>query len=83
MAESSGSPPIRKPTARWLRWPRVLLALLCVLMLGPVGVLAFGKLGVTVARDEGLELNLLGLGLGFGVDVDDMALRVPGFGRLP
>ncbi|MEJ8850407.1 DUF3750 domain-containing protein [Variovorax rhizosphaerae] len=40
-----------------------------------------GLAGVTLARDEGLELNLLGLG--FGVDVDDLALRVPGFGRLP
>ncbi|MBU1362107.1 MAG: DUF3750 domain-containing protein [Gammaproteobacteria bacterium] len=40
-----------------------------------------GLAGVTVARDEGLELNLLGLG--FGIDVDDQALRLPGFGRLP
>lgn len=40
-----------------------------------------GLVGVTVARDEGLELNVLGLG--FGVDVDDLALRLPGFGRLP
>ena len=40
-----------------------------------------GLAGVTVARDEGVEMNLLGLG--FGVDVDDLALRVPGFGRLP
>lgn len=40
-----------------------------------------GLAGVTVARDEGLELNVLGLG--FGVDVDDGALRLPGFGRLP
>ncbi|RZL66029.1 MAG: DUF3750 domain-containing protein [Variovorax sp.] len=38
-----------------------------------------GLAGVTVARDEGLELNLLGLGF----DVDDRALRLPGFGRLP
>ena len=40
-----------------------------------------GLAGVTVARDEGLELNVLGLG--FGIDVDDLALRYPGFGRLP
>lgn len=40
-----------------------------------------GLAGVTVARDEGLELNVLGLG--FGIDVDDQALRFPGFGRLP
>jgi hypothetical protein len=40
-----------------------------------------GLAGVTVARDERLELNLLGLG--FGIDVDDRALQLPGFGRLP
>ena len=39
-----------------------------------------GKLRI-VARDEGVEFNLLGLG--FGLDVDDRALRWPGFGRLP
>jgi hypothetical protein len=36
---------------------------------------------VTVASDEGVEVNLLGLG--FGIDLDDRSLRVPGFGRLP
>ena len=41
----------------------------------------WGLAGITAARDEGLELNLLGLG--FGIDVDDLALRLPGFGRLP
>lgn len=40
-----------------------------------------GLAGATIAHDEGLELNLLGLG--FGVDVDDMALRLPGIGKLP
>lgn len=40
-----------------------------------------GLAGVTLARDEGLELNLLGLG--FGVDVDDLALRLPGLGKWP
>ena len=40
-----------------------------------------GLAGATIAQDEGLELNLLGLG--FGVDVDDLALRLPGFGKLP
>ncbi|KQP22455.1 DUF3750 domain-containing protein [Pseudorhodoferax sp. Leaf267] len=40
-----------------------------------------GLAGATVARVEGVEFNLLGLG--FGVDVDDVALRLPGFGRLP
>lgn len=39
-----------------------------------------GALGVSVARVEGLEFNLLGLS--FGVDFDDLALRLPGFGRV-
>jgi hypothetical protein len=39
-----------------------------------------GLASVTVARDEGLELNRLGLG--FGIDVDDRILRLPGFSRL-
>ena len=37
--------------------------------------------GVTVAREEGLEFNLLGLG--FGVDINDGKLRLPGLGRWP
>lgn len=41
----------------------------------------WGLAGLTVAREEGIELNLLGLG--FGVDVDDLALRLPGWGRWP
>jgi len=36
---------------------------------------------VTLARDEGLELQLLGLG--FGVDVRDARLRLPGLGAWP
>ena len=40
-----------------------------------------GLAGATLAQDEGLELNLLGLG--FGIDVDDRVLRLPGFGRIP
>ncbi|MCL4744297.1 MAG: DUF3750 domain-containing protein [Burkholderiaceae bacterium] len=40
----------------------------------------FGVLGASLARVEGLELNVLGLS--FGVDVDDFALRLPGFGRV-
>lgn len=40
-----------------------------------------GLAGITLARDEGLEFNLLGLG--FGVDLDDLALRLPGVGKLP
>jgi hypothetical protein len=41
----------------------------------------FGLLGVAAGLDEGLEFNLLGLSA--GVDVDDLALRLPGFGRVP
>ncbi len=40
-----------------------------------------GLAGVTLAREEGLELNLLGLG--FGLDVNDRQLRLPGFGKVP
>ncbi len=40
-----------------------------------------GLAGVTMAREEGLEINLLGLG--FGVDVNDARLRLPGFGLWP
>ncbi len=39
-----------------------------------------GLLGVTVALDEGLELNLLGLVL--GVDPEDVAIKLPGIGRV-
>ena len=40
----------------------------------------FGLLGVLAGREEGLEINLLGLT--FGVDVKDLALKVPVVGRL-
>lgn len=40
----------------------------------------FGLLGVAVGVEEGVELNVLGLNV--GVDVDDLALRLPGFGRV-
>lgn len=40
-----------------------------------------GLAGVTVAREEGLEINLLGLA--FGVDVNDARLRLPGLGLWP
>jgi hypothetical protein len=40
----------------------------------------FGLLGVIVAPEEGLEINVLGLSL--GVDVADPALRLPGLGRV-
>jgi hypothetical protein len=39
-----------------------------------------GVLGVLVGIEEGLELNLLGLSV--GVDPNDLALRLPGFGRV-
>lgn len=41
---------------------------------------AYGLLGLTVAPEEGLELNLLGLTL--GVDVSPLAVKVPGVGRI-
>jgi hypothetical protein len=40
----------------------------------------FGLLGIGVALEEGIEINLLGLSA--GIDVDDLALRLPGFGRV-
>ncbi|MCB1856899.1 MAG: DUF3750 domain-containing protein [Gammaproteobacteria bacterium] len=40
----------------------------------------YGLLGLGVARSEGLEFNLLGLSA--GIDVDDLALRLPGIGRV-
>ncbi|MCP3868378.1 MAG: DUF3750 domain-containing protein [Gammaproteobacteria bacterium] len=39
-----------------------------------------GLLGISLAPVEGFEFNLLGLG--FGMDFDDVALRLPGFGRV-
>lgn len=40
-----------------------------------------GLAGVILARDEGLEINLLGLVA--GVDLHHPALKLPGFGRIP
>ncbi|MGE5087985.1 MAG: DUF3750 domain-containing protein, partial [Candidatus Levyibacteriota bacterium] len=40
-----------------------------------------GLAGVTVARDEGLEINLLGLVT--GVDIRHPGLKFPGIGRIP
>lgn len=60
--------------------------------LGPTGVVAaapsgtgyqlslYGVLGILAAREEGLEVNLLGMT--FGIDPFDLALKVPGLGRL-
>ncbi len=39
-----------------------------------------GLLGISLAREEGIEFNLLGLSA--GIDVNDLALRLPGFGRV-
>ncbi|MGF1608792.1 MAG: DUF3750 domain-containing protein [Kiloniellales bacterium] len=41
----------------------------------------FGVAGLLVAADEGLEVNLLGLS--FGLDPLDLAVKLPGIGRLP
>lgn len=40
----------------------------------------YGLAGIGIARDEGIEFNLLGLAAGF--DVDDLALRLPGLGTV-
>ena len=45
-----------------------------------VQVSVFGLLGLIAAREEGLEMNVLGLS--FGVDVLRPALKLPGIGRL-
>ena len=39
-----------------------------------------GAAGVLLALDEGIEVNLLGLS--FGIDFDDVAIKLPGLGRL-
>jgi hypothetical protein len=40
-----------------------------------------GLFGLTLARDEGLEINLLGLAA--GIDFRHPALKLPGVGRFP
>ncbi len=40
----------------------------------------FGLVGVTAAVREGLELNLLGLA--FGIDPEDLAIKLPGLGNV-
>lgn len=40
----------------------------------------FGLLGIAVGIEEGLEVNVLGLN--FGVDPGELALRLPGFGKI-
>jgi hypothetical protein len=39
-----------------------------------------GVFGITLAREEGIELNLLGLS--FGIDILKPALKLPFVGRL-
>jgi hypothetical protein len=39
-----------------------------------------GLLGVGFAREEGIEVNILGLSA--GIDLNDLVLRLPGIGRL-
>lgn len=43
-------------------------------------VSVYGLLGATLAWEEGIELNLLGLAA--GIDFNDLALRLPGLGRV-
>ena len=40
----------------------------------------FGLAGVLVAREEGLEINLLGFT--FGIDFKDLAIKLPGVGQI-
>jgi hypothetical protein len=40
----------------------------------------YGLLGLSIGRDEGLELNLLGMIL--GLDPLDVAIKLPGVGRI-
>ena len=40
----------------------------------------YGLLGITIAREEGLELNILALN--FGVDILHPAVKLPGIGRI-
>ena len=40
----------------------------------------FGLLGLMIGLEEGLEVNVLGLT--FGIDPNDLALKLPGIGRL-
>jgi hypothetical protein len=40
----------------------------------------FGLVGIMLAKDEGLEINILGLSL--GIDPLDLAIKLPGIGRL-
>ncbi|KLN60509.1 hypothetical protein WH96_12425 [Kiloniella spongiae] len=40
----------------------------------------YGLLGVTLAKEEGLEINILGLNV--GVDPNNIALRLPGIGKV-
>jgi hypothetical protein len=39
-----------------------------------------GVLGLTLALEEGMELNLLGSSI--GIDPDDLAIKLPALGKL-
>ncbi len=41
---------------------------------------AFGVIGVTLAREEGFELSLLGSTI--GIDFNDAAIKLPALGKL-
>jgi hypothetical protein len=47
---------------------------------GGLQLSAFGLLGVLVSAEEGVEFNFLGLSA--GIDFGDLALRLPGLGRI-
>lgn len=47
---------------------------------GGLQLSAFGLLGVLISAEEGVEINLLGLSA--GIDFSDLALRLPGLGRV-
>ena len=72
-----------------LLWVAIGIALMLFLLLAmdPMSALDIGfqlsfagLLGLTLARAEGLELNLLGLVI--GLDPSGPALKLPGIGRL-
>jgi len=80
--------PTSRRRTRWITWPLRTLLLVPLFLLGPIGVLAFGNLDLsthwskadTTGSREGIEVNILGLSA--GIDFNDLALRLPGIGRL-
>ena len=39
-----------------------------------------GLLGILIAKEEGIEINLAGLN--FGIDLKDLGIRLPGLGNI-